>query len=52
MFEVYLDDLYVQTFNTSRIPGQTGAVPRRVGLVVKNGQAVIEGLAAWEMTLD
>ncbi len=52
MFEIYLDDLYVQTFNTSRIPGQTGAVPRRVGLVVQNGQAVIEGLAAWEMTLD
>ena len=42
MFEVYLDDFYVQTFNTSRIPGSTGAVPRRVGLVVQNGRAVIE----------
>ena len=52
MFEVYLDDFYVQTFNTSRIPGSAGAVPRRVGLVVQNGKAVIEGLAAWEMTLD
>ena len=52
MFEVYLDDLYVQTFNTSRIPGSTGAVPRRVGFVVQNGQAVIEEVAAWQMTLD
>ena len=52
MFEVYLDDFYVQTFNTSRIPGSIGAVPQRVGFVVQNGQAVIEGVAAWQRSLE
>ena len=52
MFELYLDDMYVQTFNTSRIPGAIGTTPQRVGFVVQNGRATIEQVALWQMTLE
>jgi len=51
MFELYLDDLLVQTFNTTHSPDGPGRFPRRLGLLVQNGQGVFGGLAAWRMTL-
>ena len=52
MFELYLDDHYVQTFNTSRVRSAIGARPRSIGFIVQNGQAVVERLQLWQMTLD
>jgi len=52
MFELYLDALLVQTFNTTHAPGGVGTTPRRVGFVAQNGQGVFENLCAWAMTLD
>ncbi len=44
IFELYLNDLLVQTYYTN---GATG----RVGLIVRDGQAVFDNLRAWEMNL-
>ena len=52
MFELYLDDRYVQTFNTSRVRGTIGTTPRSIGFIVQNGQAVVERFKLWRMTLD
>jgi hypothetical protein len=51
MFELYLDDLLVQTFNTTHAPGTPGKVPRRIGFIVQNGQGHFEAIRAWEMNL-
>jgi hypothetical protein len=40
MFELYLDDRLVQTFNTTHVPGGIGRTPQRLGFVAQNGQAV------------
>jgi hypothetical protein len=45
MFEFYLDDLLVQTYYTDGAAG-------RVGFVVRDGQATIDNLKAWEMSLQ
>ena len=45
IFELYLDDLLVQTYHTD---GATG----RMGFLVRDGQAIISGLKAWKMNLD
>ena len=37
MFEVYLDDQYVQTFNTAHRPDRPGRIPRRFGIASCNG---------------
>lgn len=53
MFEFYLDDLLVQTFNTTHEPGGIGLTPRRIGcFVVQNGLGLLENVSAWAMTLD
>jgi len=52
MFELYLDDMLVQTFNTTHEPGGIGVTPQRVGFLVQNGQGVLENVKAWSMTLD
>ncbi len=52
MFEFYLDDMLVQTFNTTHEPGRIGATPQRVGLIAQNGQGWFENVQAWTMTLD
>ncbi len=52
MFEFYLDDLLVQTFNTSHDPGGIGLTPQRLGLIAENGQGVFENVTAWSMNLD
>jgi hypothetical protein len=44
IFELYLNDLLVQTFYTN---GATG----RVGFIVRDGQAIFDNLRAWEMNL-
>jgi len=55
MFELYLDDLLVQTFNTTHIPNRLlepgGRIPGRLGFLVQNGHASIEHLQCWRMTL-
>jgi hypothetical protein len=52
MFELYLDDLLVQTFNTTHEPGGIGVTPQRVGFIAQNGQGLVENVRAWAMTLD
>jgi hypothetical protein len=52
MFELYLDEMLVQTFNTTHEPGAIGVTPQRVGFIVQNGQGFLENLKAWSMTLD
>ena len=52
MFELYLDDMLVQTFNTTHEPGPVGLAPQRIGFIAQNGCALLENLKAWSMTLD
>lgn len=52
MFEFYLDDLLVQTFNTTHESGGIGLTPRRVGFVAQNGLGFLENVSAWAMALD
>lgn len=52
MFELYLDDMLVQTFNTTHEPGGIGLTPRRIGFIAENGQGLFENLRVWSMTLD
>jgi hypothetical protein len=52
MFEFYLDDLLVQTFNTTHDPGILGCTPQRVGFIAENGQGLFEDVRAWSMNLD
>lgn len=51
MFEVYLDDWLVQTFNTTHSPDRPGVTPRRLGFLARNGRLHVEGLQVWRMTL-
>lgn len=45
LFEVYLDDLLVQTYVTTNASG-------RIGFVVQDGQATVEDVRAWAMSLE
>ena len=51
MFELYVDDMLVQTFNTTHTPGTVGRTPKRIGFVAENGQAVFRDVKAWAMNL-
>jgi len=51
MFELYLDERFVQTFNTTHSPEAPGRFPKGVGFLVQNGQGYFTGLKAWQMTL-
>jgi len=51
MFELYLDDVLVQTFNTTREPGGTGRTPVRLGFIAQNGQGLFGPIKAWSMSL-
>ena len=51
MFELYLDDLLVQTFNTTHDPDVAGHIPQRVGFIAENGQANFENIKIAPMTL-
>lgn len=52
MFELYVDDMFVQTFNTTHEAGDIGLVPQRLGFIVQNGQAIFENLTVSPMTLN
>lgn len=52
MFELYLDDMFVQTFNTTHEAGGIGLPPQRIGFVSENGQGLFENVKVWPMTLD
>ena len=52
MFEFYLDDMLVQTFNTTHEPGGIGRTPVRIGFIVENGLGVFQDVKAWSMSLD
>ncbi|MDD5705234.1 MAG: hypothetical protein PHR35_04875 [Kiritimatiellae bacterium] len=51
MFELYLDDLLVETFNTAHDPDHPGITPRRLGFIVQNGQGFFEDVQMWTMSL-
>ncbi len=44
IFELYLNDLLVQTYYTHEATG-------KVGFIVRDGQAIFDNLRAWEMSL-
>ncbi len=44
IFELYLNDLLVQTYYTTEATG-------RVGFIVRDGQAILDNLKAWEMNI-
>jgi hypothetical protein len=52
MFELYLDDMLVQTFNTTHAPGGVGHTPRRIGFLAQNGQGMVENVKVWSMSLE
>lgn len=52
MFELYLDDLLVQTFNTTHTPDHEGRIPRRIGFIAENGQAIFGNVRIAPMTLE
>jgi hypothetical protein len=52
MFELYLDDMLVQTFNTTHDPAGIGQTPRRIGFIAENGQGLFENVKIAPMTLD
>jgi hypothetical protein len=51
MFELYLDDLLVQTFNTTHDPNVAGQIPQRIGFIAENGQSIFENVRIAPMTL-
>ena len=51
MFELYVDDMFVQTFNTTHDPDAAGRVPQRIWFVAENGQAIFEDVRVSPMTL-
>lgn len=51
MFELYLDDMYVQTFNTTHQPDVPGRTPQRLGLIAENGIGQFDNLRIWAMNL-
>jgi len=51
MFEFYLDDMLVQTFNTTHAPGGTGRTPQRIGFIAQNGLGLMGDVRAWSMSL-
>jgi hypothetical protein len=52
MFELYVDDMLVQTFNTTHGPAAVGRTPRRIGFIAENGQGLFQNVKAWSMNLD
>jgi hypothetical protein len=52
MFELYVDDMLVQTFNTTHQPDGVGHTPRRLGFIAQNGQGLFHNVQAWSMNLD
>jgi len=52
LFEIYLDDLLVQTYNTTHGPDSPGRTPGRIGLIVQNGTGQLADLKAWRMALE
>jgi hypothetical protein len=51
MFEIYLDDFHVQTFNTAHEAGIAGLTPRRLGFLVQNGIGTFDDMKIWRMSL-
>ena len=44
MFELYVDDMYVQTFLTRKMTGS-------IGFIIQNGKVTFDDLKVWEMNL-
>lgn len=52
MFELYLNDRLVQTYNTTHAADQEGRTPRRIGFLVQNGSGVFRDVKMWRMNLE
>jgi hypothetical protein len=52
MFEFYVDDRFIQTFNTSHEPGKIGLTPQRIGFIAENGEGIFENVSIAPMKLD
>jgi hypothetical protein len=44
MYELYLDNFHIQTFNTAHFPDKPGLNPRRIGFLARNGVCRVTGL--------
>jgi hypothetical protein len=51
MFELYVDDMFVQTFNTAHDPATAGRIPQRIGFIAENGEAIFTNVKVSSMTL-
>lgn len=51
LFELYQDDVLVQTFNTTHSPDEKGKAPVRLGFLVRNGYMTVENLRMWSMSI-
>lgn len=51
MFEFYLDDMLVQTLNTTHFPDKDGLAPRSIGFTVMNGICFIREMQINSMNL-
>ena len=52
MFELYVDDMFVQTFNTTHETNVGGLAVPRLGFLVENGQGFFENVRVYPMTLS
>ena len=52
LFELYLDDRFVQSFNTTHEPGTIGTLTGRIGWICCNGIARFSKLRAWAMNFE
>jgi len=51
MFELYIDDMLIQTFNTTHKLESIGLTPQRIGFIVQNGRGIFKDIKAWQMNL-
>ena len=51
MFEIYKDDILVQTFNTSREFGKPGKTPTALRFLARNGCIKVTEIQAWKMNV-
>ncbi len=51
MFEIYLDDVLVQTFNTTHEYPLIGQTPFGIGFLAENGKAIFSDIKIWKMSV-
>ena len=52
MFETYIDDCYIQTFNTTHFINTIGVTPKKIGFIIQNGIGIFEDICVYEMNIE